>query len=435
MRGNRLRGWWFCAAAIVVVAAGGVLYVVGRTVPSHRDDLSTYGAFALALVVLAAGVVRWVWQRARTGAAAAGAAVDIGVVERVADRLAVAVRAQWEAAAAGRGLAGPDPVEVMWGRPSLPLAGPLAAAAASRVFDPLPGLAPVSEARLEAGYVSDLHAVYGGLGSGRLIVAGPPGSGKSGAAVLLILAALRHRARASADDRAKVPVPVLVTAHGWDPRLQPVAGWLAGRLQETYPLFTGAAGSAAARALIDAGKIALVLDGLDEVAAELRPAALQALSQQASFRVVVLSRTAEMASAASQQGILHGAAAVELRPVSAAEAASYLERAQLAPPPAGWAGLVELVGADAAGPLSAALGSPLALTLVRDTYQAGDDAGELLRFCGTLHGLPGQEAAEQITGHLLDRILPAAYAHRPGQPPPAYDLPAARRPSPRSPPA
>ncbi len=340
MRANGARRWlWFCVAALLVAAASWLLFVVW-----HRNDLAAYGGFALPLVVLAASWVRSAWLRARSDPA--DDAPDDDAMERVAERLAVAVQAQWEAAAVGRGLAGPDPVEVMWDRPSLPLACPAASAAGSRRFDPLPELARVTEAQLTAA-----------------------------------------------------------------------------RLQETYPLFKGAAGKAAASTLIAAGKIAVILDGLDEIAASLRPVALQALSQQASFRVVVLSRTAEMASAASQQGILQGAAAIELRPVSAAEAGGYLERVHLDPPPAGWGDLIDRIRTQPEGPLS----SPLSLTLVRDTYQAEDDAREFVRFCDTLHGIPGDQAADQITGHLLDRVLPAAYARRPGQPPPPYDLPAARR--------
>ena len=64
------------------------------------------------------------------------------------------------------------------------------------------------------------------------------------------------------------------------------------------------------------------------------------------------------------------------------------------------------------------------LTLVRDTYRAGDDAGELLG----LRGAAGQPASsEDITGYLLDRVLPAAYTQQPGEPPPRYDLLTAER--------
>jgi len=183
-----------------------------------------------------------------------------------------------------------------WGRPSLPLTGPTAAAVGSRRFAALPGLAPVRETQLAAGQIDDLHAVYGGLGSGRLVIAGAPGAGKkTGAAILLVLAALHHRDLVSAEERVQVPVPVLVTAQDWDPRRQPRQGvahrTVAANLSAVRGGGTGAANVAG---LIDTGKITLIVDGLDEIAADLRPIALQALNQ-ASFRLVVLSRTAEMA--------------------------------------------------------------------------------------------------------------------------------------------
>ena len=423
MWGRLRRGWPLFAVAVIVAVGSWLLYVVWRS--PHRNDLSTYGAFAVAVMALVLGWIAWAWQRARRSPAARDPGGED--LDRVADLLAQAVRRQWDLAAGERGLAGADPISVTWGRPTLPMAGPAAAAAGSQRFDPLPGLPPVGEAELAAGGIADLHAVYGGLRSGRLVIAGPPGSGKSGAAVLLILAALKYREQLPAADQLKVPVPVLFTVQDWDPRRQPVGDWLIGRLQETYPLFTGITGAANAAALIAAGKIAVILDGLDEIAEELRPMALQALSEQASFRVVVLSRTAEMASAAAHHGILHGAAAIELRPIDPAEAARYLERVQLDPPPHGWHDLIERIRSRPSSPLSRALDSPLTLTLVRDTYQAGDDARELLNFSDTLQSTSADQAAEDITGHLLDRVLPAAYAHRPGQPPPRYDLQTAQQ--------
>ena len=161
----------------------------------------------------------------------------------------------------------------------------------------------------------------------------------------------------------KIPVPVLFTAQDWGPSREPVREWLTGRLQQTYPLFTGRTGVAKAAGLIDTGKMAVIIDGLDEIAGELGPIALQALDQ-ASFHVVVLSRSAEMASAASQGGLLQGAAAVELQVINPAAAASYLERIQLDPPPDGWHDLINRIRASPASPLAEALNNPLALTLI-----------------------------------------------------------------------
>jgi hypothetical protein len=130
-----------------------------------------------------------------------------------------------------------------------------------------------------------------------------------------------------------------------------------------------------------------------------------------------------MADAATQ-ALLQGAAAIELQAIGPGDAAAYLARTQLDPPPHGWQELTRRLRQEPGSPLARALNNPLMLTLVRDTYHAGDDVGELLG----LQDAAGHPASSQdITGHLLDRVLPAAYAQQPGDPPPPYDLAAADR--------
>jgi hypothetical protein len=68
-----------------------------------------------------------------------------------------------------------EPIPVRWERPSQPVAGPVSAAVGSRQFAPLPGLVAVRQGRLREGGLGDLHAVYGGLGSGRMVIVGAPG--------------------------------------------------------------------------------------------------------------------------------------------------------------------------------------------------------------------------------------------------------------------
>jgi hypothetical protein len=411
---GRFRDWRLLVVAVIAVATAGLLIAIYRS--AYVAALA--GSIA-SVVALAAAGISWILNKRTSLPDQVAADQDL---DRVADLLAYAVKEQWTREAGERGLLEPKPIPVTWGSSSRALAGPVTAAAGSQTFAPLPGLTSAGEARLAAGKITeDLHAVYGGLGSGRLVIAGPWGAGKSGAGVLLVLAALKYREcdKFSNQDRWKIPVPVLFTGQDWDPRSQPVSVWLTGRMQESYPLFAGKTGAANAAALIAAGKIALILDGLDEVAEELRPKALQALSQQARFRLVLLSRTDEMASAAAQGGMLQGAAAIELRPIDAATAADYLRRVQRDPPPDGWSDLIGRIRASRESPLTKALNSPLTLTLVRDTYQTGDDARELLDFCDRISP---DKATEEITGHLLDRVLPAAYAPRPGQPPTRYDL-------------
>ncbi len=56
----------------------------------------------------------------------------------------------------------------------------------------------------------------------------------------------------------------------------------------------------------------MILDGLDEIPQDLRPTVLRALSQQATFRLVLLTRSAEMAEARSP-ALLQGAVVIELQ--------------------------------------------------------------------------------------------------------------------------
>jgi hypothetical protein len=410
----RVRSLWSAVlVAAVVAGAVWVVWVVWRS--PHRSDLATFGAFAAAVVTIAAGQIAWVKN---LGVGRRGGDSQQGAFDRVADLLSAAVKDQWTRAALDRRLQ-PEPIAVRWARPSGPFAGTVSAAADSRQFQPLPGLTATRRRDLRTGQIWDLHAIYGGLGSGRLMIVGTAGSGKTGAAVLLVLAALKHREQVPDKDRPLVPVPVMFTLHGWDPNTQRIEDWLASRLQQTYPLFRGGADGTQ---LVRAGRVAVILDGLDEIAAELRPVVLRALSQQAAFRVVVLARSAETAAAA-RHGLLEGAVALELQGIDPSAAADYLTRVQLDPAPREWRELVGRLRQAPDSPIAKALSSPLVLTLVRDTYRNGDDVRELLNFCDAAsHGILG----EDIENYLLDRVLPAAYAPRPGEPAPRYDLQAAQ---------
>jgi hypothetical protein len=231
--------------------------------------------------------------------------------------------------------------------------------------------------------------------------------------VLLVLDALEYREGVDDIERARVPVPVLFTAHGWDPTTCSAGDWLSAQLVATYPLFQHRGGQAEAAAVVAAGAVALILDGLDEMDQATRPAALRALSD-APFRVVVLTRSQEMVGAAGA-AYLACAAALQLHDVTGPEGAAYLERARSGPPASGWSQLLTELREHPDSALSRGLSTPLALSLVRDTYQTGDDVGELLN-CGT---------ADDLDQHLIARVLSAAYTPRPGRPKPRYSLPQA----------
>jgi hypothetical protein len=394
----------------LVVFLGAGLVLLSLLLPDKWAALKLFGA-ALSGVATFVGIVDTVWRWRRPA--------DPRPVDALADLLAQAVYGQWHKEAIERVLVTPAPIPVSWSLSDLLVAGPVGAALGSTsmapAFPPLPGQTRITEDHLRAGgQRGELFAVYAGIASGRLVVVGAPGAGKTGSAILLLLDALDHRDHVEDKDRTRVPVPVLMTAHGWDPTTCSVKDWLAARLVADYPLLQHRGGQAEANNLVDArDKVALILDGLDEMDLARRPAALQALSD-APFRVVVLSRSQEMVQAAGSAWLV-GAVVVHLHAVAGSQAADYLQQARTGPPPAGWTQLLTYLRENSAGVLAQGLSTPLALTLIRDTYRAGDDVSELLdvtRF----------SAADDIEQHLIAGVLRDAYTPRPGRPKPRYSL-------------
>lgn len=356
------------------------------------------------------------------------AATTVDPLDATADELARVVGAQWHKEAGLRRLLEPAPLPVRWRVSERKVAGRVVAAtaegAARARFGPLPGMGATTRAQLrDGGGLSELHAVYGGLASGRLLLVGPPAAGKTAAAVLLLLDALVHRAAQPAPaDRARVPVPVLLSLDGWNPGEDSAVDWAADRLTREYTLFHGKGGRGRARQLLEQGRVSLFLDGLDEVTGKLRGAMVGAL-ETAPCRLVLVSRAKE-AVLTAKKARLGGALAVEIQPVRPADAAGYLlNRLPSVPSPA-WreltGRLLDETGPLAAGPLTTALTGPLAIALLRDVYGDDDPVDELLdtaRF-------PTPAAVEN---HLLDHAVVAAYARRPGHPRPRYSARTAER--------
>lgn len=64
---------------------------------------------------------------------------------------------------------------------------------------------------MDEGCLSDLLSVFGGLDSGRIILLGPAGAGKSSAAILLLLDVLEHRSSLIEHaERCQTPVPMIL---------------------------------------------------------------------------------------------------------------------------------------------------------------------------------------------------------------------------------
>ncbi len=411
--------------AVVTVMTVVVVYIVYAQDPQLASTL----VGALGVLVSALGVLVALATMARTAAGQSWARrhplqTSRLQLERAADALAEQVYRQWERAAGERRLVYPAPMCLRWQWSRRQVTGPVteAVGGAGRTrFAPVPGMVTITAKRLQSGTLQDLLDVYSGLDSGRLVIVGGPGAGKTSAAIQLLLDALRHRAASeTVGERARIPVPVLVTLHGWDPTQEGFADWLANQLTRDYELLMAREyGPNTAARLIDGGYLAAILDGLDEIPEMLRPVVLQALDVQATFRLVVLTRSEELENAASKAHLL-GAAAVELCPVEPRQAAEYLASCQTDSLSPAWQRVVEDLHDRPGSILAQALDTPLMVALIRDTYRRDDPVNELID--SSL--FPSREAIED---HLLDRVLPIAYAWHPGQPAPPCTADEARQ--------
>jgi len=205
------------------VASFAVIYVV------HARDRGTAAAVAQGLaevlVPLCAAVV-WLVRHVQM-------AVPEVDLQEAADALATRMWEQGKNAAEQHGLSERSVVPVRWVWSPRGLGGTKEAAVSTERArtKPLPGCSRIEASQLEQGGLDDLYEIYGGLASGRIVLVGAPGAGKSGAMIGLLQAAIdRRQGINDAVERSKVPVPVLLTPHDWLPDSEELATWVARRL-------------------------------------------------------------------------------------------------------------------------------------------------------------------------------------------------------------
>jgi hypothetical protein len=336
----------------------------------------------------------------------------------VADRLAVAVGAQWAAEAGMRRLNDPYPLPVRWEPAEAAMSDDWAALVRlARSGAGWPPAGPAAQAEWAsgpgglAGGDAELVEVFGRVPTRRL---GGPGAGKTMLAVRLVLDLLARRVPGD-------PVPVLVSAASWNPAEQGFHAWLGTRLATDHPSLAlpappGADGSRV-RALLDAGLILPVVDGLDEMPDAVRGPAIAQINEalRPGEGLVVTCRTSAFRRAAGARGAGAvtpvGAAAVELRPLEVGQVGAYLrDSAGGRDGAARWDPVFAGGGRAAAG----ALATPLTASLARIIYNArpGEPAGVLpdpAELCDTAR-FPTREAVEL---HLFDGFLAAAYRRHP----------------------
>ena len=196
--------------ALVLVAVPVWIVREIHTSDSPVNTATVYAAYlaaaTLALTLLAF-LIPWWWK----GRRAAVVPATVVQVTTAADQLAQHMLASWRQEAKDRRISTPAPSRVRWQWGPAEVTPPLAQVTTAPVAGtgprPLPEPNPDQPGvLLEAGVVTRLHdEVYCRLPHGRLVLLGGPGAGKTGAMILLLLAALEHRRSALEAQRGEIP--------------------------------------------------------------------------------------------------------------------------------------------------------------------------------------------------------------------------------------
>lgn len=298
---------------------------------------------------------------------------DLG---RVADLLAIAVSDQWHYEAKLRYLDDPYAISVRWD-PSDPALvedwSSLVKRATSSPGWPPPqiGTWAPDPAGL-TGKDNDIADVLGRVPTGRLIVLGEPGAGKTILLVRLVLDLLSRR-------RPGEVVPLLLSLASWNPGEQDLRSWIVqslitGNSALALPAPDGM-GVSRAQALVDSGLILPVLDGLDEIPDGVRGSAIARInnSMRPGEPLILAAREDEYGAAVcSPRGVevpLIGAAGITLCPLDISVVSDYLkDSARGVTAAARWDEVLSSFTVDSPPPVAQALSTPLMVALARVIY-------------------------------------------------------------------
>ena len=386
----------------------------------HHLDGGTVAILVSVSLGLPSLWLMWTTYRGpkRVGTSASGLSIA-----QIADQLAIGVRSQWNAEAAMRRLNDPYPLPVSWEAADASLTDPwdsLVRLATSGAGSPPPPPEGTWAAGPEdlAGEGGKLADVLAQVPTGRLIVLGEWGAGKTMLMVRLVLDLLARRVSGG-------PVPVLASLASWNPADadQDLHGWLAAQLALEHPFLATAAPPGAGevtciQALLGArpSLILPILDGLDEIPDAVRGPAIARINEalKPGEQVVVTCRTEQYKDAIWPRGGVRTtvtvAAAVQLCPLDADAVSGYLCATGGPGAAERWHPVLRALGTRE--PVGQVLSMPLMTGLARTIYnpRAGEATGEL-RDPAELCQLADKAAVE---AQLFDAFVPASY--RSGRP-------------------
>ncbi|MEV0133804.1 NACHT domain-containing protein [Dactylosporangium sp. NPDC050688] len=328
-------------------------------------------------------------------------------VDQAAEHLAVLVERQWSKEALRLKLGADDRLEIRWGPAP---ARVCASATESRKWMAKHAPSTVkrrgeqwatSDAALAGVDLDLVDAWMNSTPSRRLIVLGDAGSGKSHLALRALIALITRRADFDA------VVPVLIPVASWDSGS--VAAWLENWLVRNYRFLgdpaPGRDGDSYAAALLRLNKIAIILDGFDELPASSRQDFVRQLGLELpghpQWAILLTSRPAEYSAVAfsTDSPGLGGAMGVRLLPQRGNEVIDYLAGRSLR---AGrWKDVADSIRQGHI--IAAVLETPLMVMLADAVYNSDPDRSpppeELRAFADP----------KEVEQHLLDSYVPAQF--------------------------
>ncbi|MEU6138989.1 NACHT domain-containing protein [Streptomyces sp. NPDC047081] len=244
--------------------------------------------------------------------------------------------------------------------------------------------------------------------TGRLVVLGDAGSGKTVAALTFAVESLAVRMPGE-------PVPVVLPASTWDPDSQDFRSWICGRLVELDPRLSELDddGISWAHRLVHGRGVLPVLDGLDELPTRVKADVLRNLNAvlYRGEHIVITCRTEQYRAATEAGDVLTGAAVIGLQPLRLETLAAYLPRTTRPDGSLGsgtkWTPVLQQLSDHPDLPesrsIATVLSNPLMVWLARVQFSDTDaDPAQLLR--------PEFRDPHALRQHLLDGLVAAAYA-------------------------
>jgi transcriptional regulator with XRE-family HTH domain len=319
--------------------------------------------------------------------------VDSRLID-AAGQLAHAVRARWQREEEQRQIHDPFPLPVRWRTVEGDLTD-------DWVNIRRAGMGGKASPLDLSGQLDRIVDVYRKIESGRLVVLGRAGSGKTVLTLRFVLDLLRNRA-------ATDPVPVIFSLGSWRPTTTPLRDWLTEQLLRDHPGLAapGPDGSTLAAALVTTDRILPVLDGFDEIAGGLHRPALEALNTT-TLPLLLTSRPEEYAAAVAGTDVLTAAAGVRLTDLTTTDLVDYLPRTRKH----AWTPVLDELrdhpDSVAGTNLATVLTTPLMVGLARTIYSdTPDHDPAVLLDTGRF---PTPDAVEE---HLLGNFVPTVYRHQ-----------------------